>query len=100
MRGFGIERMKVGWSRVVWYVSTLGLWAMGSPTWAISARRALWSLYSVFSVVVMVGRGLEASFGMRNSQWSKGVFVGVYVGVSVFPKWVRCVSVRRSARGL
>jgi len=55
MRGFGIERMKKRWSRVVGYVSTLGVWTMGSPTWAISARRALWSLYSVFNAGVMVG---------------------------------------------
>ena len=92
--------MKGGWSRVVRYVSTLGVWTMGSPTWAISAWKDLWSLYSVFIVMVMVGRGLEALFRMRISQWSKGVLVGVYVGVSGFPKWMRCVPVRRSARGL
>ena len=51
-------------------------------------------------VVVMVGRGWGASFGMHVSQWSKGVLVGVHVGVSGSPKWVRCVSVTRSARGL
>ena len=83
--GFGIGRMKGGWSRVVGYVSTLGVWKVGSPTRAISARRALWSLYSMFNFVVMVGGGLEASFGMRISQWSKCVLVGVYVGVSGYP---------------
>ena len=44
--------------------------------------------------------GSEASFGMRIGQWSRGVLVRVYVGVSGSPKWVRCVFVRRSARGL
>ena len=73
---------------------------MGSPIWDISARRDLWSLYSVFNVVVMVGSGWRASFGMRISQWSKGVLVRVFVGVSGSPKCVRCVSVRRFARGL
>ena len=79
---------------------TLGVWRVGSPTWAISARRASWSLYSVFDVLVMVGRGWGASYGMRIIQWSKGALVGVYVGVNGSPKCVRCVSVRRSARGL
>ena len=61
MSGFGIGRMKGGWARVVGCVSTLVVWAMGSPTWAISAKRALWSLYSVCNVVVVVvGRGLGA----------------------------------------
>ena len=73
---------------------------MGSPTWAISARRALWSLYSVFNVVVMVVRDWGASFGMHISQWSKGVLVGVYVVVSGSPKCARCVSVRRSAKDM
>jgi hypothetical protein len=53
---------------VVGYVSTEEGWEMGSPTWGISARRALWSLYYVCSVVVVVGGNLGASFGMRISQ--------------------------------
>jgi len=78
----------------------MGVWRVVSPIWDISAMRALWSLYSVLNVVVMVGRGWGDSYGMRISQWAKGVLVGVYVGVSGSPRWVRCVSVRRSARGL
>ena len=73
---------------------------MGSPIWDISARRALWSLYSLLNVVVVVDSGCRASFGMRISQWSKDVLVGMYVGVSGSPKCVRRVSVRRFARGL
>ncbi len=81
-------------------MSTLGVCGVGSPTWDIAGRRALWSLYCVFSVVVMVGRGRGASFGMCISQWSKDVLVGVYVDMSGSPKCVRCAIVRRSARGL
>ena len=94
------REIEVGWSRVVGYVSTMGVWGMGSPIWGISARRALWSLYSVCIVVVVLGGGWRASVGMRINQWSKGVLVGVYVGVSGSLKCVSCVSVMRSARGL
>ena len=83
---------------MVGYVSTEGIWGLESPTWGISARRALWSLYSVRKVVVVVGRG--TSVGIRISQWSSGELVGMKVGVSGSPKCVRDVSVRRSARGL
>ena len=50
------------------YVSTEKGWEMGSPIWDISARTALWSLYSVRSVVVVVGGEWGATFGMRISQ--------------------------------
>ena len=43
-------------------------WEVRSPIWDISARRALWSIYSVRSVVVVVGGSWGASFGMRISQ--------------------------------
>ena len=43
----------------------------------ISVGRALWSLYSVRNVVVVVGGGWGASFGMRISQWYNGELVGV-----------------------
>ena len=72
---------------------------MGYPICGISARRALWSLYSVRSVVVVVCRW-GVSFGMRNSQWSIGEMVGVYVGVSESPTDVSIVSAMRSARDL
>ena len=72
---------------------------MGSPIWGMSAKRALWSLYSVRSVVVAVC-DWGVSFGMRSSQWSIGELVGVYVGVSGSPTGVSFVSVRRSARDL
>ena len=32
-----------------------GGWEMGSSIWGISARKALWSLYSMRSVVEVVG---------------------------------------------
>jgi len=91
--------MKGGWSRVVRYGSTEGGWKLGSPIWGISARRALWSLYFVRSVFVVVF-GWGVSFGMRSSQWSIGDVVGVYIGVSGSPTGVITVSVRRSARYL
>ncbi len=75
--GFGYREGEGGWSRVVGCVSTVGVWEMGSLIWGISARRALWSLYSVCNVVVVLGGGWRASFGMRISQWSNGEFVGV-----------------------
>ena len=79
--------------------STKGRWRLGSPIWGISARRALWSLYSVRSVVV-VDFGWGISFGIRSSQWSIGELVGVYVGVSVSPMGVSIVYVKRPARDL
>ena len=100
MRDLGIGRLKGRWSCVVGYVSTLEVWGVGSPIWGMSARRALWSLYSVLNVVLVVGSGWRASFGMSISQWSRGVLVGVYVGASGSSTCVRCVSVRRFARDL
>ena len=44
VRGFGIGRMKGGWSRVVGKVVTEGEWRLESPICGISANRALWSL--------------------------------------------------------
>ena len=85
--GLGIGRMKGGWSRVVGSGSTEGEWMWYSPIWGISVRRALWSLYSVRIVVVVVC-GWGVSFGMRSSQWSIGELVGVYVGVSGSPTGV------------
>jgi hypothetical protein len=70
---------------------------MRSP---ISARRALWSLNFVGIAVVTVGGGCCASVGMRINQWSKGVLVGVYVGVRGSPKCLSCVSLMRFAMGL
>ncbi len=98
--GLEYREEKGGWYRVVGYVSAMGVWGVGSPIRGISARRALWSPYYVCIAVVVVGSGWLASVGMRINQWFWGVLVGVYVGVSGSPKCVRCVSVRRSARGL
>ena len=70
-----------------------------SPTWGLSARRALWSLNSV-GVAVIVGGGCCAYVVMRINQWSRCVLVGVYVGVKGSPKCLIWVSLRRSARGL
>jgi len=81
-------------------VSTMGVWGVGSPIWGISARTALWSLYSVCIAVVVVVSGWRTSVGMRINQWSRGVIVGMYVGVSGSPKCVSCASVRSSARVL
>ena len=100
MRGLGIGRIKGGWSRVVWYVSAIGVWGVRSLIGGISAKRALWSLNSVCIAVVVVNGGCCASDGMRISQWSKGVLFGVYVGVSGSPKCLSCVFVMRSERGL
>ena len=83
---------------MVGYASTEGACGLGSPIWGISARRALWSLYSVRKVVVVVGR--VTSVGMRRTQWSSAELVGVKVGMSVSPKCVRDMYVRRSARRL
>ena len=82
------------------YVAVMGVWSVGSPIWGISARRALLSLYLVCIAVVVVGSGWLASIGMRIGQWSKGMLVGVYVGVGGSPMCVSLVSVRRSDRGL
>ena len=49
------------------YVSTEGGWETGSPIWGISANMALWSLYSVRSVVEVIGGNRGASVGMRIS---------------------------------
>ena len=100
MRVLGIGRIKGGWSRVVGYVSTMGVWGMGSPIWGTSARRDLWSLNSVCIAVVVVGGGWRAAVGMRINQWSRGVLFEMYVGVCGSPKCLSCVSVMRSARGL
>ena len=89
-----------GWSRVVRYVSAIGVWGVRSPIWGISAMRALWSLNSVCIEVVLVGGGCCASDGMRISQWSRGVLCGVYVDVSGSPKCLSYVFVMRSVRGL
>ncbi len=99
-RGLGIGSIKRGWSRVVGYVSTMGVWGVGSPIWGSSAKRALWSLNSVFIAVVVVSGGWRVAVGMRISQWFRGVLFGVYVGVCGSPKCWSCVSVMRSARGL
>ena len=61
--------------------------------------RALWSLYSIRSVVVVVC-GWGVSFGTRSNQISIGEFVGVYVGVCESPTGANNVSERRSARDL
>jgi hypothetical protein len=98
--GLGYREDKGGWSRVVGYVSTMRVWGVGSPIWGISARRALWSLFSACIAVVVVGGGWRASVGMRINQWTRGVLVGVYVGASGSPKCVNFVSVRKSASGL
>ena len=83
---------------MVEYVSTEGVWGLGSPTWGISAMKALWSLYSVRKVVVVVGRG--TSVDIRISPLSSGELFGTKVGVSGYPKCVRDVLVIRSVRGL
>ena len=57
-------------------MSTVEVWEVGYPIWGISANMALWSLYYVRNVVVVVS-GWQASFGMRISQWSNGELVGV-----------------------
>ena len=84
--GLGYRENKGGWSRVVGYVSVMGGLGVRSPIWGISARRALWSLNSVGIAVVVVSGGRCASVGMRTNQWSKGVLVGLYVGVRRSPK--------------
>ena len=100
MRGLGIGRMKGMWSRVLGYVSAMGVCGARSSIWGISARRALWSLNSGCIAVVLVGGGCCASVDMRINQWSRGVLFRVYVSVSGSSKCVSCVSVMRFARGL
>ena len=58
-------------------VSIIGGAGTRSPIWGIYANRALWSLKSVGIAIVMVGGGCFASGGMRISQWSSDVFLGV-----------------------
>ena len=53
---------------MVEYVSIQGGWEMVSPIWGISVRKALWWLYSVRSVMEVVGGNLGASVGLRISQ--------------------------------
>ncbi len=72
---------------MVGYVSPEGKWVGGSLICGISAKRALWSLYSVRIVVVVVGVWC-ASVGIRINQWSSGELVWVKVGVSGSPTWV------------
>ena len=45
-----------------------GGWKIGSPIWGISARRALWSLCYVLSVVEVVDGSWDAPVDMRVSQ--------------------------------
>ncbi len=92
MRGLGIGRMKGGWSRVVGYVSPEGEWVGGFPICGTSARRALWSPYSVRIVAVVVSVWC-AYVGIRISQWSSGELVWVKVRVSGSPTWVSSVCV-------
>ena len=84
---------------MVGYGSTTGVWKWGSLNCGISVKRALWSLYSVRSVVVIVC-DWSVSFGMRISHWSNEDLVGVYVGVSGSPTGVSSVSARRAASDL
>ncbi len=81
------------------YVSLEGEWVGGSPICGISARRALWSPYSVRIVVVLVG-DWGAALGMCISQWSSGELVWIKVGVSGSPTWLSSVCARKYARGL
>jgi len=85
---------------VVGYVSPMGEVGVKSQIWGISARRALWSLNSMGIAVVRVGGSCCASVGMRINQWSRGILVGVYVGLRGTPKCLSRVSVMRSAKGL
>ena len=84
--------MKEGWSCMVGYVSPERDWEGGSPICGISARRALWSLYFVCIVVVVVGAWC-AYVGIHISQWSSGEIVWVKVKVSGSPTWVSSVCV-------
>ncbi len=84
---------------MVGYVSPEGAWIGGSANCGISARRALWSLYFVRIIVVMMGAWC-VYVGIRINQWSSGELVWVKVGVSGFPTWVSSVCERKSARGL
>ena len=99
MRGFGIGRMKGGWSRVVGNCFVWEVCGLGSPSCGISRSRAWWSLKSVRMIVVIVAGGF-AFVGMRSNQWSSGELVGVKVGRRGSPKCVRDVLRRKSARGL
>ena len=99
MRGFGIGRMKGGWSRVVGNCLVCEVCGLGSPSCGISRSRAWWSLKSVRMIVVVVAGGF-AFVGMRSNQWSSGELVGVKVGRRGSPKCVRDVLRRKSARGL
>ena len=85
---------------MVGYVSVEGELGAGSPIWGISAKRAWWSLNSVGIAVVIAGGVCNASVGRRSSQWSRGVSVGVYVGVRGSPRCWSCEFVMKSARGL
>ena len=100
MRGLGIGRIKGGWSRVVGYVSVEGGPGARSLVWGISAKRAWWSLNSVGIAVVIAGGVCNASVGSCSSQWSRGVSVGVYVGVRGSPRCWSCEFVMKFARGL
>ena len=66
---------------MVGYVLAMGGSGASSPVCGISASKAMWSLYSVGIAVVIVGGGYCVSVGIRSNQWSRGVLVGVYVGV-------------------
>ena len=62
--------------------------------------RAQWSLWLVFVVVIVVSTCLWLDdAGRRRSQWSSGVFAGMYVGVVGSPMCTREVEVQNVVRG-
>jgi len=73
-------RMNGGWSRVVGICVRVVVVGSGiSPVCGMVVSRARWSLHVVcIGVVSMCSVGEVCGFvGMRMSQWSRGVLVGV-----------------------
>ena len=81
-------------------MSATGVAGVRCPNWGISAKRALWSLNSVGIAVAVVDGVYCAFVDMRISQWSRGAFFGIYVGVQGSPRCFSRVTVMISARGL
>ena len=76
------------------------VWGRRSSTCDMVASSALWTLWFVANVVVVVDGRAIASRGVRISQWSSGEFLGMKGGIRGYPTCNNVVSPRKSDMGL